>query len=47
VIVSKEEQAKTAAKMKPVFDEYVQRMKAKGLPGDEALKFSLDFLKTH
>jgi TRAP-type C4-dicarboxylate transport system substrate-binding protein len=47
VIVSKEEQAKTAAKMKPVFDEYVQRVKAKGLPGDEALKFCLDFLKTH
>lgn len=47
VEVSKEEQAKTAAKMKPVFDEYVQRVKAKGLPADEALKFCLDYLKTH
>jgi TRAP-type C4-dicarboxylate transport system substrate-binding protein len=47
VTVSKEDQAKTAAKMKPVFDEYVQRVKAKGLPADEALKFCLDYLKTH
>jgi TRAP-type C4-dicarboxylate transport system substrate-binding protein len=47
VNVSKEDQAKTAEKMKPVFDIYTQAMKAKGLPGDEALKFCLDFLKTH
>jgi TRAP-type C4-dicarboxylate transport system substrate-binding protein len=48
VTVSKEEQAKTAAKMKPVFDEYVQRVKAKAnLPADEALKFCLEYLKTH
>jgi TRAP-type C4-dicarboxylate transport system substrate-binding protein len=47
VTVSKEEQVKTAEKMKPVLDLYVQAMKAKGLPGDEALKFCLDFLKTH
>jgi TRAP-type C4-dicarboxylate transport system substrate-binding protein len=47
VVVSAEEQGKTAGKMKPVFDEYVQRTKTKGLPGDEALKFCLDFLKTH
>ena len=47
VTVSKEEEAKTAAKMKPVFDEYVQRVKAKGLPAEEALKFCLDYLKTH
>ncbi len=47
VKVSKEDQAKTAEKMKPVLDLYVQAMKAKGLPGDEALKFCLDFLKTH
>jgi TRAP-type C4-dicarboxylate transport system substrate-binding protein len=47
VVVSKEEQAKTAAKMKPVFDEYVQRVKARGLPAEEALKFCLDYLKTH
>lgn len=47
VAVSKEEQAKTAVKMKPVFDEYVKRVKAKGLPAEEALKFCLDYLKAH
>jgi TRAP-type transport system periplasmic protein len=47
VTVPREDQVKTAAKMKPVFDEYVQRVKAKGLPADEALKFCLDYLKTH
>jgi TRAP-type transport system periplasmic protein len=47
VRVSKTEQAKTAAKMKPVFDEYVQSTKAKGLPGDEALKFCLGYIKAH
>lgn len=47
VQVAKEDQAKTAAKMKPLFDEYVQRMKAKGLPGDEALKFCLDYIRNN
>jgi len=47
VNVSQEDQAKTAEKMKPILNLYVQAMKAKGLPGDEALKFCLDFLKTH
>lgn len=47
VNVSKEEQAKTAEKMKPVLELYVKDMKTKGLPGEEALKFCLDFLKTH
>jgi TRAP-type C4-dicarboxylate transport system substrate-binding protein len=47
VAVSKEQEAKTAEKMKPVLDLYVQAMKAKNLPGDEALKFCLDFLKSH
>jgi TRAP-type C4-dicarboxylate transport system substrate-binding protein len=43
--VSKEEEAATAQKMKPILDEYVKMTKAKGLPGDEALKFCQDFLK--
>ncbi len=47
VKVSKEEQAKTAAKMKPILEGYVQATKAKGLPGDEALKFCQDYLKAH
>ncbi len=43
--LSKEEEAKWAAKVRPLLDEYVKAAKAKGLPGDEALNFSLDFLK--
>jgi TRAP-type C4-dicarboxylate transport system substrate-binding protein len=43
--VSKEEEAATAQKMKPILDEYVKMAKSKGLPGDEALKFCQDFLK--
>ena len=45
VPVSKEEEAATAQKMKPILDEYVKMAKSKGLPGDEALKFCQDFLK--
>jgi len=43
--LSKEEDARWAAQMKPVFDEYVKATKAKGLPGEEALKFCLEWLK--
>jgi TRAP-type C4-dicarboxylate transport system substrate-binding protein len=45
VKVSKEDEALTAQKMKPILDEYVKMTKAKGLPGDEALKFAQDFLQ--
>ncbi len=45
--VSKEDEAMTAQKMKPILEDYVKMAKAKGLPGDEALKFCQDFLKTH
>ncbi|HEY3275477.1 MAG TPA: TRAP transporter substrate-binding protein [Syntrophorhabdaceae bacterium] len=44
---SKEEEAKTAAKMKPIQEKYVKAMKAKGLPGDETMKFCLDYIKSH
>ena len=44
---SKADEAKVAEKMKPIFPEFVKDMKAKGLPGDEALKFCLDYIKTH
>jgi TRAP-type C4-dicarboxylate transport system substrate-binding protein len=47
VKVSKEEEAKTAAKMGPVRDKYVQEMKAKNLPGEEALRFCQEYLKAH
>ena len=45
--VSKEEEAATAQKMKPILDAYVKMAKSKGLPGDEALKFAQDFLKNN
>jgi hypothetical protein len=45
--VSKEDEALTAEKMKPILDDYVKMAKSKGLPGDEALKFSQDFLKNN
>ncbi len=45
VEVSDEEIAETAEKMKPILDEYIEMTKSKGLPGEEALKFSQDFLK--
>ena len=47
VKVSKEEEAKTAEMMKPIFAQYVKNMKAKGLPGEEALKFLQDYIKAH
>ena len=43
--LSAEENARWAAKVKPLLDDYVKTTKAKGLPGDEALKFCLDYLK--
>jgi TRAP-type transport system periplasmic protein len=45
VVLSKEEDARWAAKLRPILDEYVTSMKAKGLPADEALKFCQDYLK--
>ncbi len=45
--VSKEDEAATAQKMKPILDAYVKMAKAKGLPGDEALKFCQDFLRNN
>jgi TRAP-type C4-dicarboxylate transport system substrate-binding protein len=40
-----QENARWEAKVKPLLDDYVKTTKAKGLPGDEALKFCLDYLK--
>lgn len=47
ITLSKEEDARWAAAVKPLLDEYVKAAKAKGLPGDEALKFCLDYVKAH
>jgi TRAP-type transport system periplasmic protein len=44
---SKEEEARTAAKMGPAYDRYLTEMKEKGLPGEEAVKFCQEYVKTH
>ena len=43
--LSKEENERWGKAARPILDEYVNNMKAKGLPGNEALKFCLDYLK--
>jgi len=47
VQLPKEESVRWAAAVRPVLDQYVNELKAKGLPGDEALKFCLDYIKAH
>ena len=47
LMLSKEENARWSARLRPILDEYLKDMKAKGLPGDEALKFCLDYLKAN
>jgi len=42
-----EEDARWTKAVAPVIDEYIKAMKAKGLPGDEAVKFCKDWLKAH
>jgi TRAP-type C4-dicarboxylate transport system substrate-binding protein len=45
--LSPQESARWEKLAAPVFDEYLKNMKAKGLPGDEVLKFARDYLKQH
>jgi TRAP-type C4-dicarboxylate transport system substrate-binding protein len=45
ISLSKEEDAKWAALVKPLLDDYVKAMKEKGLPGEETLKYCMDELK--
>lgn len=45
--ISKEEEAATKEKMKPILDEHVSKMKGLGLPGEESLRFCLDFIKAN
>ena len=47
IALSKEEDARWAAAVRPILDEYVAQAKAKGLPGDEALKFCQDYIKAN
>jgi TRAP-type C4-dicarboxylate transport system substrate-binding protein len=45
--LSKAEEARWVEKAQPLFEDYVKRMQAKGLPGGEALKFVRDYLKPY
>jgi TRAP-type C4-dicarboxylate transport system substrate-binding protein len=45
VSLTKEEDQKWAKAVRPILDEYANSMRAKGLPGEAALKFCLDHLR--
>jgi TRAP-type transport system periplasmic protein len=45
--LTKAEDARWAELVKPVLNDYAAAAKAKGVPGDEALKFSLEWLKAN
>ncbi len=45
--ISKEEDARWIKAVSPMIDEYVTNMKSKGLPGEEAVKFCRDWLRSH
>jgi TRAP-type C4-dicarboxylate transport system substrate-binding protein len=45
--LSKEEDARWSASVKSMLDEYVKGMKEKGLPGDQALEFCLEYLRAN
>jgi TRAP-type C4-dicarboxylate transport system substrate-binding protein len=45
ITLSNEENERIAGTLKPVFDEYLKKMKENGLPGDEVLNFCMDRLK--
>jgi len=45
VTLTKEEGERWKKAVQPVLDDYVKMTKEKGLPGDEVLKFALDYLK--
>lgn len=47
VPLSAADEAKSLEKIKPILEKYVADMKAKGLPGDEVLKFVQDYLKAN
>lgn len=42
-----QEQERWKAALKPMFDEYVKELNSKGLPGNEAVKFCMDYVKGH
>jgi TRAP-type C4-dicarboxylate transport system substrate-binding protein len=46
-VLSPQENARWVEKVRPLLDDYVKMTKAKGLPGDQALKFCQDYLKAN
>jgi len=47
VELSEEENTRRTNLLRPILDEYVETMNAKGLPSEEALNFCIGYLKTH
>ena len=45
ITLPKEEDQRWAKAVQPILDDYVNNMRGKGLPGNETLKFCLDYLK--
>ena len=45
ISLSKEEEQKWIKACSPLYNEYLNSMKSKGLPGEEALKFCQEYLK--
>jgi TRAP-type transport system periplasmic protein len=45
--LSREEDDRWAAKTQPMFDDYIKKMKEKGLPGEEVVKFYREKLKAY
>jgi hypothetical protein len=45
ITLSKAEGERWQKAVRPVLDDYVKMTKEKGLPGDEVLKFALEYLK--
>jgi TRAP-type C4-dicarboxylate transport system substrate-binding protein len=46
-VLSQQEDERWAARLSPILNEYVKNMKAKNLPGEEAIKFAQDYLKAN
>lgn len=47
ITLSKEEDERWVKRVQSTLDDYVKAMKEKGLPGEEALKFCIDYLKAN
>jgi TRAP-type C4-dicarboxylate transport system substrate-binding protein len=45
--LSKEEDARWAARVRPILEEWVKQARARGLPGEQALKFCQEYIKAN